>query len=166
MMRTLILLALASVPPAVVAVAHGDDSTSVASLTVMVPAETLRQRLLDVEHWPGMFSDVTSARVESVRGSLTQLEFASKLFRHKLGADLSSETPSSVILTVTRGPSAITIRQEWTLAPTIDGRGTAVTVRLLAKVDGWMGLVFPEVRLRGLRAEKLRTDLADLAREP
>lgn len=159
MMRALLLLPLLALVP----VTHEEGHVSLASMDVMLPPDAVRQRLLDVDHWSGRFSDVTAAHVVSTQDGVTQVEFTSKLFRHTLGAVLSSDS-NHMVLTVNRGPSALGIQQQWTWTPLPEGRGTHVEVRLKASVDGWMGLLFPELRVRALRAEKLQTDLADLVK--
>lgn len=160
------LLAAACVLPALASVPLRElpGSTTSGTLEIPAPPEVVYRRLTSYARWSPMFSDLTTAALESGGRENATLRFTSKIFRHTLRVRFQNSPSQSVRYSVLEGaPKNVQVGQEWRLAPTADGGRTLVEEQVHLEVHGPFSLFFTAAKVKEMREQKVRADLQDLA---
>ena len=158
------LLPVIGAVPRSVPVRDFPDSTTSGQIEISAPPHEVYQRLTDYTRWSPMFSDITSATLESGGRDDATLRFTSKTFRHALRVRFANSPGQSIQYTVLEGqPPNVQIDQKWLLTPLAEGSRTLVEERVHMEVRGLFSIYFTPAKVKDMREQKVQTDLQDLA---
>ncbi|HKP64192.1 MAG TPA: SRPBCC family protein [Polyangiales bacterium] len=138
--------------------------TSVAGVLIGAPPHDVYARVTAYHHWAHVFSDVSSVEVRSGASRDAVVRFTSRALRHTVTVRFDNVVDREVRFTLIEGPPGAVASGRYRLEPKDAGRKTYVAATLRMDVGGVFGWLISADTLRQMREDKLRIDLADIAR--
>ena len=134
------------------------------SVTIDAPPAEVYREVTDYAHWPGLLHDVEWVRLESGGPRDAKLWMHSRIFGHDLLLQFDNEPDRAIRFRGIAGPPGTHAHGEYVLEPIDGGAHTRVEAKLYVDVTGIASLVMRDAKVRAMRRNKLRADLADTAR--
>jgi carbon monoxide dehydrogenase subunit G len=142
-------------------VAGSDGNWQEGRAVIDAPLDEVRGWLVDFEHWPQRFPDVTSAKVLArAGGDQAKLRFRSKTIGRELTIDLRWTARE---ITYRGAGKNVDVQGKITMRP-IDAGHTEVVMQSTADVHGLTGAFASKGMKRERAFKKLRADLGALER--
>ncbi|HEY2746422.1 MAG TPA: SRPBCC family protein [Polyangia bacterium] len=139
-------------------VAGSDGNWQQGRAVIDAPLDEVRGWLVDFEHWPTHFPDVTSAKVLAHGRDTAKLRFASRVIGRELTIDLHWTARE---ISYRGAGKNVDVQGKITLAPEGDRR-TSVVMQSTANVHGLAGAFATKGLKRDRAFKKLRADLGAL----
>jgi uncharacterized membrane protein len=140
------------------------DHTTEARVIVDASPAEVYALVTNYASWPQVLGDVSSVKVESGGRENARVRFKSRAIGQSVTVVFANDPAHSIEFRGVEGPPGGRARGEYVLTPIDGGKRTQVVATLYLDIKGAAGLFVRDAKIEGMRRQKLRSDMEDVAR--